>query len=120
MQQIEEFEMPQKINLISCTNLGVILRIPGVQRDGLEVKTTVKVHGGYDVLQSRYDAFNSCDVLLLESQRSRRGWNSGRGGCGWNSCGSGHGSWLTRCWLYNSILGLTLLRRLRLLRLRSI
>lgn len=60
-----------------CTNLGIILRIPGVQRNGLQVEPAVKIHGGDDVLEGGYDAFDSSDMLLLQGKRSR----SGRYGC---------------------------------------
>ena len=55
---------------IRGTNLGVILRIPGVQSDGLQVQPTVKVDSGNDVLEGGDDALDSGDVLLFESERN--------------------------------------------------
>jgi hypothetical protein len=65
-----------------CKTLGVIFGIPGVGGDGLKVKSTVKVHGGDDVLESTNDTLNSGDVLLFKSKGNlnRRRWKLRRGG----------------------------------------
>jgi len=62
------------------TNLGVIFRIPRVQRDGLQVKPAIQVHSGDDVLKGGDDTLYGGDMLLLESQRSRGSGDNGLGG----------------------------------------
>lgn len=57
------------------TNLGVILRIPGVQRNGLQVESAIQIHSSNDVLKGWDNALYGGDVLLLESQRGRGGGN---------------------------------------------
>lgn len=65
----------------TCTNLGIVLGIPCVEGNRLEVETTVKIDGGDNVLQSWNNALDSGDVLLLESQSCWGGRDLRRGGC---------------------------------------
>jgi hypothetical protein len=51
---------------IVCTNLWVILCVPGMQSDRLEVKPTIKVDSRNDILQGGNNALNSSDVLPLK------------------------------------------------------
>lgn len=62
------------------TNLGIILCIPGVKCDRLQVEPAVEVDGGYDVLEGRNNALDGSDVLLLESEGGGSGGNSSRRG----------------------------------------
>ena len=62
------------------TNLGVVFRIPGVQRDGLQVKPTIQVDSGNDILKGGDDTLYGGDMLLFEGQRSRGSGDNGLGG----------------------------------------
>ena len=64
------------------TNLGIIFRIPSMQRNSLQVEPTVEIHGGNNILKGWDDALYGGDMLLLKSQRS----GGGRNNC--LSCGS--------------------------------
>jgi hypothetical protein len=43
-------EVRHSLTATSVTNLGIVLRIASVQRNRLEVKPTVEINGGDDVL----------------------------------------------------------------------
>jgi hypothetical protein len=62
--------------------LGIILCVPGVKRDRLEIESTVQVHRRDDVLEGRHNAFHSSDVLLFEGEGSGSGGNDCRPGRG--------------------------------------
>ena len=47
------------------TNLGVVLGVPRVERDRLQVQAAVKVDRRDDVLERGDDAIDGGDVLLL-------------------------------------------------------
>ncbi len=76
-----------------CTNLGIVFSIPSVQSDRLQVEAAVEVDRRDDVLEGRHDAFDSSDMLLLESQRSRSGRNLRRGWRGGAGNGVGRSCW---------------------------
>ena len=50
------------------TNLGVIFRVPGMQRNGLQAKSAIQIHSGDNVLKGWDNALYGGDMLLLESQ----------------------------------------------------
>ena len=54
------------------TNLGDIFRVPGMPRDGLQVKPAVQIHSRGNVLKGWHNVLYGGDVLLLESQE--QGW----------------------------------------------
>src|SRR5579875_2763203 len=57
------------MQLAATQHLGVVLGVPGLQSDGLQVQFAVQVHCGHDVLQLRHDArgvlaaVNDCQLL---------------------------------------------------------
>lgn len=61
------------------TNLRIVLRIPCVKRDRLQVQPAVQIHRCDDILKSRHDTLDGGDVLLLEGKWSRCGRDSRRG-----------------------------------------
>ena len=63
-----------------CANLGIVLGVPSVQCNRLEVKAAVKIDCCHNVLKGGHDTLNSGDVLLLEGERyGSSGDDSARG-----------------------------------------
>ena len=76
------------------TNLGVVFRVPGMQRYSLQVESAIQIHRGDNVLKSWDDALYGGNVLLLESQGGWCSRNNGLGGRSSNSIGGGLGGGL--------------------------
>lgn len=80
-----------------ATNLGVIFCIPCTQCNGLQVKPTIQVRSANDVLKGWDSALRRGDVLLFESQRSKRGGNNDLSGRSSDSVSGGLGGSLRGC-----------------------
>ena len=68
------------LQLKDITDLGIIFRISGVQRDGLQVESTIQIHCGDNVLEGWNNTLYGGDVLLFESQRGGRSGYDGLDG----------------------------------------
>ena len=86
--------MVHTLQLKHSTDLGVVFRIPGMQRYGLQVELAIQIRSGDNVLKGWDYALYGSDVLLLKSQGDWCSGNNGLGGRPSNGIGSGLGGGL--------------------------